>query len=107
VWGLQRGTSVIPKSVTEGRIQSNFELDGVKLSDAEMKELSSLPDRFKVCGDSWLPVKVSHSALLLNEPRSLTSPRSSSATTSRRCRKGYFADHNDGMGYTVELTLYM
>ncbi|KAK5720572.1 hypothetical protein LTR17_014903 [Elasticomyces elasticus] len=58
VWGLQRGTSVIPKSVTESRIVSNFELDGVTLSDEEMKQLSSLPDRFKVCGDSWLPVKV-------------------------------------------------
>jgi len=23
-----------------------------------MKALSSLPDRFKVCGDGWLPVKV-------------------------------------------------
>jgi len=58
VWGLQRGTSVIPKSVTESRIQDNFKLDGVSLSDEEMKQLSSLPDRFKVCGDSWLPVKV-------------------------------------------------
>lgn len=58
MWGLQRGTSVIPKSVTESRIKSNFELDGWKLSDEEMKQLSSLPDRFKVCGDAWLPVKV-------------------------------------------------
>jgi glycerol 2-dehydrogenase (NADP+) len=36
----------------------NFELDGWELSDEEMKEISSLPERFKVCGDSWLPVKV-------------------------------------------------
>ncbi|GAB7339099.1 hypothetical protein MBLNU457_5751t1 [Dothideomycetes sp. NU457] len=57
VWGLQRGTSVIPKSVTESRIQKNFELD-FELSDEDMKALSSLPDRFKVCGDGWLPVKV-------------------------------------------------
>jgi len=58
VWGLQRGTSVIPKSVTESRIIENFNLDGFNLSDEEMKQLSSLPDRFKVCGDDWLPVKV-------------------------------------------------
>ncbi|KAJ9627620.1 hypothetical protein H2203_002832 [Taxawa tesnikishii (nom. ined.)] len=58
MWGLQRGTSVIPKSVTASRIQANFELDGWSLTDEEMKQLSSLPDRFKVCGDSWLPVKV-------------------------------------------------
>jgi glycerol 2-dehydrogenase (NADP+) len=58
MWGLQRGTSVIPKSVTASRIQGNFELNGWSLTDDEMKTLSSRPDRFKVCGDSWLPVKV-------------------------------------------------
>lgn len=58
VWGLQRGTSVIPKSVTPARIESNWQLDGLELSPEEMDKLSSLPDRFKVCGDAWLPVKV-------------------------------------------------
>ena len=57
-WGLQRGTSVIPKSVTPSRIEANFELDGWSLTDEEMSKLSGLPDRFKVCGDGWLPVKV-------------------------------------------------
>lgn len=58
VWGLQRGTSVIPKSVTESRIQGNFDLDGFNLTDEEMNQLNNLPDRFKVCGDAWLPVRV-------------------------------------------------
>ena len=58
VWGIQRGTSVIPKSVTESRIIKNFEIDGVYLDDSEMKKLNNLKDRFKVCGDGWLPVKV-------------------------------------------------
>jgi len=58
MWGLKRGTSVIPKSVTASRIESNYELDGWELTDDEMKQLSSLKDRFKVCGDSWLPIKV-------------------------------------------------
>lgn len=58
MWGLQRGTSVIPKSVTASRIQGNFELDGWELTDEEMKEINSLPERFKVCGDAWLPIKV-------------------------------------------------
>ena len=58
MWGLQRGTSVIPKSVTASRIEANYQLDGWSLTDEEMKQLSSLPDRFKVCGDAWLPVKV-------------------------------------------------
>ncbi|KAF2842523.1 aldo-keto oxidoreductase, NADPH-dependent [Patellaria atrata CBS 101060] len=58
MWGLQRGTSVIPKSVTASRIQKNLELDGWELTDDEFSQLSNLKDRFKVCGDSWLPVKV-------------------------------------------------
>ncbi|KAF4547514.1 Aldo-keto reductase-like protein 21 [Elsinoe fawcettii] len=58
MWGLQRGTSVIPKSVTASRIEDNFKLDGWELTGEEIKQLDSLPDRFKVCGDAWLPVKV-------------------------------------------------
>jgi glycerol 2-dehydrogenase (NADP+) len=58
MWGLQRGTSVIPKSVTASRIEANFELDGWDLSDEEMKQLSNMPERFKVCDDEWLGEKV-------------------------------------------------
>jgi len=57
-WGLQKGWSVIPKSVTKERIEKNFELDGWELTDEEVKKLDGLKDRFKVCGDAWLPVKV-------------------------------------------------
>jgi len=57
-WGLARGTSVIPKSVTKSRIEANFQLDGWELTPEEVTKLSSIPDRFKVCGDAWLPVKV-------------------------------------------------
>ena len=52
--------SVIPKSVTQARIEKNFELDGWDLSSAEMKKLDGLTDRFKVCQDGWLPIKVFH-----------------------------------------------
>ncbi|KAF2447902.1 aldose reductase [Karstenula rhodostoma CBS 690.94] len=58
LWGLQRGTSVIPKSVTESRIKANFEVDGWELTEEEQKAISGLTERFKVCGDDWLPVKV-------------------------------------------------
>jgi glycerol 2-dehydrogenase (NADP+) len=58
MWGLQRDTSVIPKSVTASRIEANFELDGWELTSEEMNQLNSMPERFKVCGDAWLPVKV-------------------------------------------------
>jgi glycerol 2-dehydrogenase (NADP+) len=57
-WGLQKGWSVIPKSVTTSRIADNFGLDGWELSADEMKVLDGFPDRFKVCGDSWTPVRI-------------------------------------------------
>lgn len=58
MWGLQHGFSVIPKSVSADRIAKNFELDGWSLDEGEMKLVDSLPERFKVCGDAWLPIKV-------------------------------------------------
>jgi len=57
-WGIQKGWSVIPKSVNKERIETNYELDGWELTPEEVKKLDNLPDRFKVCGDAWLPVKV-------------------------------------------------
>jgi glycerol 2-dehydrogenase (NADP+) len=58
VWGLTHDWSVIPKSVTKERIIKNFEIDGISLTDEEMKQIDSMPERFKVCGDGWLPIKV-------------------------------------------------
>ncbi|GMF93805.1 unnamed protein product [Aspergillus oryzae] len=56
-WGIQKGWSVIPKSVSKERIDTNFELDGWNLTDEEVNQLDNLKDRRKVCGDSWLPIK--------------------------------------------------
>jgi glycerol 2-dehydrogenase (NADP+) len=53
-----RGTDVIPKSVTASRIKANFAIDGWKLEDDEFQEISNMKERFKVCGDDWLPIKV-------------------------------------------------
>lgn len=58
MWGLQKGWSVLPKSVNVDRVKANFDLDGWSLSDEEVAKIDAIPDRFKVCGDSWLPVKV-------------------------------------------------
>ena len=58
MWGLQKGWSVIPKSVKKEHMDANFELDGWELSSREMEEISSIPDRFKVCDDSWMPIKI-------------------------------------------------
>ncbi|KAF4122277.1 glycerol 2-dehydrogenase (NADP+) [Geosmithia morbida] len=58
IWGLKKGWSVIPKSVTPSRIEANFALDGWDLTDDEVAQIDSIPERFKVCGDKWLPVQV-------------------------------------------------
>lgn len=58
MWGLQQGFSVLPKSVTKERIEANYDLDGWELTDEEMAKISAIPERFKVCGDGWLPIKV-------------------------------------------------
>jgi len=55
MWGLQRGTSVIPKSVTPSRVEANYALDGWELTKEEFDKLDSLKGRFKVCTDDWLP----------------------------------------------------
>jgi glycerol 2-dehydrogenase (NADP+) len=58
MWGLLKGWSVIPKSVNKTRVEQNFQLDGWELTAEEIGQLSSLKDRLKVCGDSWLPIQV-------------------------------------------------
>ncbi|KAL2153567.1 hypothetical protein VTH82DRAFT_4722 [Thermothelomyces myriococcoides] len=58
LWGLKKGWSVLPKSVNPDRIKANFDLDGWDLTDEEIAKIDSIPDRFKVCGDAWLPIKV-------------------------------------------------
>ncbi|KAM7216232.1 NADP-dependent oxidoreductase domain containing protein [Rhypophila decipiens] len=58
LWGLKKGWSVLPKSVTESRVKANFDLDGWDLTDEEVAKIDAIPDRFKVCGDDWLPCQV-------------------------------------------------
>ena len=57
-WGIQKGWSVIPKTVNPERVKANFQLDGWSLSDADVKKIDAMKPRFKVCGDDWLPIKV-------------------------------------------------
>ncbi|KAK0637014.1 NADP-dependent oxidoreductase domain-containing protein [Bombardia bombarda] len=58
VWGVQKGWSVLPKSVTESRIKANWDLDGWGLTEEEVAKIDAIPDRFKVCTDDWLPINV-------------------------------------------------
>ncbi|KAL4752204.1 hypothetical protein BDW72DRAFT_202440 [Aspergillus terricola var. indicus] len=57
-WNLQRGVSVIPKSVTPARIENNIDLEGLELSADEIGEISAIKTRAKVVGDSWMPIRV-------------------------------------------------
>lgn len=58
MWGLQRGVSVIPKSITPARIENNFDLDGWNLTEEEFGEISGITTRAKVVGDAWMPIRV-------------------------------------------------
>lgn len=55
-WALARGTSVIPKSTTPGRIEENWGAAALELSDAHRQRLDALDrhDRY-VTGEFWCP----------------------------------------------------
>ena len=54
-WALQRGISVIPKSVNPGRIVQNFQAQYINLSEDEMKKIAKLERGFRyVTGQTWV-----------------------------------------------------
>ncbi|PKY07502.1 hypothetical protein P168DRAFT_309203 [Aspergillus campestris IBT 28561] len=71
LWGLQKGWSVIPKSVSKSRIDANFDLDGYELTDEEINQLDNLKDRFKVCGDDWFAYEKASKAIRSRIPEHL------------------------------------
>lgn len=52
-WGLQRGTSVIPKSVTPSRIDENFDMFSWELSAEHMRALSSIEPQERMLGGAF------------------------------------------------------
>jgi len=53
-WAVQRGTSVVPKSVTPSRIEANLDVVDWELSDAQMAQLSSIePQERMLHGRFW------------------------------------------------------
>ena len=58
-WGVSKGWSVLPKSVTEERIKANFDLDGWSLTDEEIAQIDEIHKEhsFKVCSE-WLPQQI-------------------------------------------------
>ncbi|EJP68778.1 NADP(+) coupled glycerol dehydrogenase [Beauveria bassiana ARSEF 2860] len=57
-WGLQRGTSVIPKSVSPERITANFESSAWELTPEDHARLCAIQGRCRVYPDDWLPARV-------------------------------------------------
>jgi len=56
-WGLRKGWSVIPKTVTESRVKENMGCLGWELEDEDVQKISALTRRYKVC-NNWLPETV-------------------------------------------------
>ncbi len=53
-WAMQRGTSVIPKSVKPERIRQNFESTNLKLTTEEMKQIAGLDKHLRyIAGGLW------------------------------------------------------
>jgi len=54
-WALQRGTSVIPKSVHAGRIAENLKAEEISLSENEMEQISKIDKSYRyVSGSFWV-----------------------------------------------------
>jgi len=50
---VQRGFTVIPKSVTPSRIQSNYKVFDFKLGDADMKKIAAMNKNYRTCSFHW------------------------------------------------------
>ncbi|XP_067656759.1 1,5-anhydro-D-fructose reductase-like isoform X1 [Haliotis asinina] len=54
-WGIQRNTSVIPKSVTPSRIKENIQILDFELTEDDMKVISNLNRNFRACSFPFVP----------------------------------------------------
>jgi len=53
-FNIQRGVVVIPKSVTEDRIRSNFEVFDFELTPEEMTTIGDFKEKYRYCHLNWL-----------------------------------------------------
>jgi alcohol dehydrogenase (NADP+) len=54
-WHVQRGISVIPKSVTASRLRENFAAADIELSDADLEQIAGLNRNYRlIAGDFWV-----------------------------------------------------
>ena len=53
-WAVNRGTSVIPKSVNPQRLKENLEAADIELSPSEMQKINDLDQHYRyIKGDFW------------------------------------------------------
>jgi len=52
-WGIKRGISVLPKSVSENHIKENLEALNVKLDDDDMKAVENIGVRHRYFNMHW------------------------------------------------------
>lgn len=53
-WAIQRGTSVIPKSINPVRLQENFDAQEVNLTPVDMQEIAALDRHYRfLSGENW------------------------------------------------------
>ncbi len=53
-WAIQRGTSVIPKSVNPARMKQNFEASSLTLPESDMDKIAALDKHYRyVTGEFW------------------------------------------------------
>ncbi|KAL5361669.1 NADP-dependent oxidoreductase domain-containing protein [Aspergillus floccosus] len=94
-WGIQKGWSVIPKSVNKARIDANFELDGWDLTADEINQLDNLKDRFKAYKAlrTKFPEQVQQGTLRLQPAYARIAPRQpiNRAAAIRQARSRHFS----------------
>ena len=65
-WAIQRGVSVIPKSVNPTRLKQNFDSATISLSDKEMKRIAALEAKKRfITGEFWDAPELGYSVATL------------------------------------------
>jgi alcohol dehydrogenase (NADP+) len=65
-WAIQRGTSVIPKSVNAARLQQNFDAATISLSDEDMEKIAALEAKKRlITGKFWDASELGYSVATL------------------------------------------
>eukprot|EP00877_Chromochloris_zofingiensis_P009000 jgi/Chrzof1/4353/Cz14g10020.t1 len=52
-WGLQHGTSVLPKSTKEERIKANYDVWKINLTPEDFFAIAMIPLQIRMCDGSW------------------------------------------------------